>query len=47
MKQGFPYMSEKSGGGDSDDKSYKVFPLEFVIKKLLDYGEDQAVNRVK
>jgi hypothetical protein len=36
----------QSDDGDSGIK-YKVFTLDYVFKKLIDYGEDQAEARVR
>jgi hypothetical protein len=32
---------------NSEIDKVKVFTLDFVIKKLIDYGEDQAESRVR
>ena len=43
--------SKNSGGKsdflESDSHRYKVFTFEFLIKKILDYGEDQGHTRVR
>ena len=31
---------------DGGPKTYKVFTMEYIIKKLLDYGEDSAKARI-
>lgn len=36
-----------SNSGDSDIAKYKVFTLDFVFKKIIDYGEDQAEGRIR
>jgi hypothetical protein len=36
-----------SNSGESDVTKYRVFTLDYVIKKLIDYGEDQAEARVR
>lgn len=35
-----------SDDGDSGIR-YKVFTLDYIFKKLIDYGEDQAEARVR
>ena len=36
-----------SENNESDGNRYKVFTLEYLIKRLLDYGEEQGEARVR
>ena len=33
--------------GDTLSNRYKVFPVDYLIKRLLDYGEEQGQSRVR
>ena len=41
-----PFNKDSESNSETGSK-VKVFTLDFVIKKLIDYGEDQAEARVR
>lgn len=41
------FSDRNSNSGGSDNIQYKTFTLDYIFKKLVDFGEDQAVNRIK
>ena len=47
-----PPSDEKTVSGPTSENSdtpgrYKVFTIDYLIKRLLDYGEDQGESRVR
>jgi hypothetical protein len=47
MPKGSSLYDKGNSDLNSEQDKVKVFTLDFVIKKLIDYGEDQAEQRVR
>lgn len=47
MPRGEGGYSKGNSDLNSEQDNVKVFTIDFVIKKLIDYGEDQAEARVR
>lgn len=41
------FDKQSNSGESGDGNRYRVFTLDYVFKKLIDYGEDQAEARCR
>ena len=47
MPQYNGFEKQQQNSEDGDPAKYRVFTLDYIFKKLIDYGEDQAEARVR